>query len=457
MPRLKPVKPIPPRLELLVSWLLAKQGRERPPSMRHVADEMNAVLQDTLGLEGAATDVAAESEVAILDAAADNLTPAIMADEPEMPASPVRELEEIDPGMLPQVDELRAQVVREQRARNRRRGLVIAAVLVIVTGGGRVAAAEARQRTEGGHRHAAASRRADRGRAGRGETRRRTHHQTHRAQQAHARARLARRRAVGRPGIRRRPQVARRNRRHARTPKIRRRAGAARSSSTKALDAIEARVPEALTAQITEGKRALAAGEFENARQALDTALKIDPGNQEATDWLGKVAAASGVVPTLADAENAEAAKDLPKAQTLFADVLKRNPGNVAATEGLARVKRAMADKQFNAEMGAGLAALNAGRLAGGAHASRTRAVRSVRTAAKWRPRCNVWRTPAAGAAPPSSPQRAARLASEERWTEALAIYDEALGARSLAAVRHRPAAPRWRRVRNSASGYRHS
>ena len=118
VPRLKPVKPIPPRLELLVSWLLAKQGRERPPSMRHVADEMNAVLQDTLGLEGAATDVAAESEVALLDAAADNLTPAIMAEEPELPASSVRELEEIDPGMLPQVDELRAQVVREQRLRN---------------------------------------------------------------------------------------------------------------------------------------------------------------------------------------------------------------------------------------------------------------------------------------------------------------------------------------------------
>ena len=52
VPRLKPVKPIPPRLELLVSWLLAKQARERPPSMRHVADEMNAVLQDTLGLDG---------------------------------------------------------------------------------------------------------------------------------------------------------------------------------------------------------------------------------------------------------------------------------------------------------------------------------------------------------------------------------------------------------------------
>ena len=37
--------------------------------------------------------------------------------------------------MLPQVDELRAQVVREQRARNRRRGWTIAAVLVVVAGG----------------------------------------------------------------------------------------------------------------------------------------------------------------------------------------------------------------------------------------------------------------------------------------------------------------------------------
>ena len=41
---------------------------------------------------------------------------------------------------------------------------------------------------------------------------------------------------------------------------------------------------------------------------------------------------------------------------------------------------------------------------------------------------------------------RASRLVSEERWTEALAIYDEALE-RDV---------PRWRRARNSASGYRH-
>jgi len=132
VPRLKPVKPITPRLELLVSWLLAKQARERPPSMRHVADEMNAVLQDTLGLEGA-NDTASQSEAATIETAAENLTPAVMAEE-ELPPPPDRvlELEEIDPGVLPKVDELRAQVLREQRARNRRRGWTIAAGLVLV-------------------------------------------------------------------------------------------------------------------------------------------------------------------------------------------------------------------------------------------------------------------------------------------------------------------------------------
>ncbi len=58
-----------------------------------------------------------------------------MAAEDDAPiVAPVRELEEIDPGMLPQVDELRQQVIREQRSRNRRRGWVIAAGLVVVAG-----------------------------------------------------------------------------------------------------------------------------------------------------------------------------------------------------------------------------------------------------------------------------------------------------------------------------------
>jgi tetratricopeptide (TPR) repeat protein len=425
VPRLKPVKPIPPRLELLVSWLLAKQGRERPPSMRHVADEMNAVLQDTLGLEGAATDVAAESEVALLDAAADNLTPAIMADEPEMPVSPVRELEEIDPGMLPQVDELRAQVVRDQRARNRRRGFVIAALLVIAT----VAVAwllpklASEQKVDIGtlqlptgptENEQAAEKRVE-------ELTTRHTELSKRILELDSRAAAqwggpefaAARKSLDEIG----GMLERRKYEGAPVPL---------EQLAKALDAIDARVPEALNAQIAEGKRALAAGEFENARQALDTALKIDPGNQEATDWLGKVAAASGVVPTLADAENAEAARDLPRAQALFADVLKRNPGNEAATVGLTRVKRAISDNQFNAEMGAGLAALNAGRLAEArTHLERAHQIRpdSSEVAAALQ---RVTDT-GSGRSTAELADRATRLVGEERWTEALAIYDEAL------------------------------
>jgi tetratricopeptide (TPR) repeat protein len=131
-------------------------------------------------------------------------------------------------------------------------------------------------------------------------------------------------------------------------------------------------------------------------------------------------------VPTLADAENAENAKDLGKAQTLYADVLKRNPGNVAATEGLARVRQAVADNEFNATMGAGLAALNAGRLSEArTHLEKAQRLRPGNTevAAALQRAADT----GSGRSLAELEQRAARLAAEERWTEALAIYDDAL------------------------------
>jgi len=427
VPRLKPVKPITPRLELLVSWLLAKQARERPPSMRHVADEMNAVLQDTLGLEGSA-DTATQSEAAILGAAAENLTPAVMAaEEPLLPEiDRVRELEEIDPGVLPKVDELRAQVVREQRARNRRRGWMIAAGLVVIAAVAyfflprlaseqKVDVASLNVDTGPSEAEIAAEKKGAELTTQHGTLAKRVSDLDARAAAQWGGADFAAARKslddIGGMLERRKFEAAQ----------------APLTALDKTLTEIEARVPAAVAAQISEGKRALTAGEFENSRQAFETALKIEPGNNEATDGLTKVAAASGVLPTLADAENAEKAADLPKAQNLFADVLKRNPGNVAATEGLARVKQAIADKQFNAEMGAGLAALNGGRLAEArTHleaAQRMRPDNSEVSAALQR----VADT-GSGRSLAELEQRAARLASEERWSESLAIYDEALG-----------------------------
>jgi tetratricopeptide (TPR) repeat protein len=426
VPRLKPVKPIPARLELLVSWLLAKQARERPPSMRHVADEMNAVLQDTLGFDGTPGETEAESESAMLAAAADNLTPAVMAEEEPLPqVDRVLELEEIDPGVLPKVDELRAQVVREQRARNRRRGWMIAAVLILVAGvayfllpgiaskhkvdisalnlpAAPTESDEAQDKKAGelATQHSALSKRiADL--------------DAHAAAQWGGADFAAARKSLDDIGglLERRKIDA---------------AQAPLGALDKSLTALEARQPAALAAQLAEGKRALAAGEFENSRQAYEMALKIEPSNAEATDGLSKVATASGVLPTLADAENAEHGGDLRKAQSLFADVLKRNPGNVSATEGLARVRKTQADNAFNAEMGAGLSALNEGRLAEArTHLDKAHQMRPDN--AEVNAALQRAADTGSGRSLAELEQRAASLAAQERWSEALTIYEEAL------------------------------
>jgi eukaryotic-like serine/threonine-protein kinase len=425
VPRIKSVKPIPARLELLISWLLAKQGRERPPSMRHVADELSAVLQDTLGLEGTAEGATHETEAAILGAAADNLTPAIMADEPPMLASPVRELEEIHPDVLPQVDVLRAQAQRELRASARRRNWVIAAVLIVATGA--VAVLLPRFASEQKVDVAklalpAGPTEAEQAAELRAEELANQHEELNKrlvALDSRAAAQwggeqfAAARKSLDEIG----GMLERRKYDNAPAPM---------AALQKALDEIEARVPVALKAQIDEGKRALNAGEFDNARHAFDIALKIEPGNNEATEWLGKVAAASGVLPALVDAENAEVDKDFAKAKTLFSDVLKRNPGNKTATEGLARVNRALTEKEFNEYMGAGLSALNAGRLGeANAQLQRARALRPDSTEVG----AALQRVADAGSGRSLKDleDRAARMVIEERWTEALQLYDEAL------------------------------
>jgi tetratricopeptide (TPR) repeat protein len=425
VPRLKPVKPVPPRLELLVSWMLAKQGRERPPSMRHVADEMSAVLQDTLNFDENPAEAAAESEAAILGAAAENLTPAVMADD-ELPAMEmVRELDEIDPDVLPRVDELRAQVLREQRSRNRKRGWIIATVLVALTAGvalllpklasrQKIDVATLNVPTGPTESDVAAEKRAGELASKHSELSKRVLDLDSRAAAQWAGEEFAVvRKTLDEVG----GDLERRKFEEVAAPL---------EVLDKKLAELEGRTPAALAAQLAEGKRALGSGEFENSRQAFDTALKIEPGNSEATEGLGKVAAASGVLPTLSDAENAEAAKDLVKAQTLFAEVLKANPGNLAATEGLSRVKKAMNENEFNATMGAGLAALAGGRLAEArTHLEKARALRpdSTEVAAALQ---RVGDT-SSGRSLAEIEQKAARYVAEERWTEALAIYDEQL------------------------------
>ncbi len=425
VPRLKAVKPIPPRLEMLIAWMLAKQARERPPTMRHIADEMNAVLQDTLGFDGAPADTEPELPDPTLGPAADDRTPAVSVDDEQPIIAPVRELDEIDPSLLPQIDEVRVEQERRQRTRARRRNWAIAAVLAVASAGvavflPRVASEQKiditslKLPTGPSASQQAAEKRIEELNTQHTELDKRAAELDERAAAQWSGPEFA---------------AARKTIDDARALLDRRDYDAVATSLAKldkTLTEIESRVPAALNAQLSEGNRALSADEFENARQAFETALRIDPGNADAKQGLERVASASGVVPTLADAENAELAKDYSKAQELFADVLERNPGNATATEGLARVKRTVADDEFNAAFGAGLAALNAGRL--------SEARTQLDQAQKLRPgspevaaALTRLADTGSGRSLAELEQRAARLAAEERWTEALAIYDEAL------------------------------
>ncbi len=425
VPRLKPVKPIPPRLELLVSWLLAKQARERPPSMRHVADELNAVLQDTLGLENDAVDESTVlSEPAAYADDGENRTPMLPLDD-DVPST-VRALEEIDDGLMPRIEELREAEQRSRRTGKRVRGWMIAGTLAAAAVGAIVflpkLAADRKLTAPVVLDLPAGPSAADEAAKERATALQKTFDETSKrmldldsraaalwggADFAAARKSLD---DIGAQLERQKFDAV----------------GAPLAALQNSLTEIEARLPAALAAQISEGKRALSGGEFENARHAFETALKIEPANQDATDGLARVAAASGVVPTLADAENAAVAGDLPRAVSLFSDVLKRNPGNLAATEGLARVRGMIADNEFNAAMGAGLAAINGGRLAEArTHLERARTLRpdSAEVAAALQRVADT----GTGRSFAELEQRAARLVAEERWTEALEIYDEAL------------------------------
>jgi len=189
---------------------------------------------------------------------------------------------------------------------------------------------------------------------------------------------------------------------------------------------VEGRASQAHAAQIAEGERALAAGQQEVARQAFEFAQRIDPRSAQAGQSLQRVRNLGSVLPLLADAKNAETAKDYGRAAQDYSQALSLDPGNAEAKEGLARAHAAFGEDAYAKAVGAGFAALGAGRLEqarvefekargirpGGAEAgaglTRVGAALSARGYAFTR-------------------QRAAALEAEERWSEALKEYEAAL------------------------------
>jgi tetratricopeptide (TPR) repeat protein len=200
------------------------------------------------------------------------------------------------------------------------------------------------------------------------------------------------------------------------------------ADASRLLDEVESRAKPALDAQIAEGQRALAAGQQEIANQAFDLAKRIDPNDRRIVDGERHTHNLNGVLPLLADAQNAEGARNYSRAIQDYSQALSQDPGNDKARAGLARANAAFGEDNYAKAVGSGFAALGAGRI-DDARAAFTKA-RTLRPngseAAEGFRRLSAAETAKGFSA---LRQRAAGLEAQERWDEAVEVYNSALQA----------------------------
>jgi serine/threonine protein kinase/tetratricopeptide (TPR) repeat protein len=192
------------------------------------------------------------------------------------------------------------------------------------------------------------------------------------------------------------------------------------------LDKVTQRAPRAFAAQLRAADAALAAGHRDVASQAYDLARRINPNSRRAIVGSRRAGLLSGVLPLLNDGQKAEATQNYSQAAQDYSQALSLDPGNALAKAGLARANAAFGSDGYARAVGAGFAALGAGRL--------TEAQRDFRQAFAYRPQGKeategLQRVSLAMEAGQiaSLRQQAATLESERRWSQAVAVYDSAL------------------------------
>ena len=194
------------------------------------------------------------------------------------------------------------------------------------------------------------------------------------------------------------------------------------------LDQVESRASQALAEQIAIGQKALAAGQQEVARQAFELAYRIDPNDKRIADWQRHTRNLSGVLPLLADGQNAESAGDYSRAAQDYSQALRLDPGNDKARSGLARANAAFGDDNYAKAVGTGFAALGAGRVDDARAAfQKALAIRPNGSEAEQ----GMGRVGAEQSSKglTSLRQKAAGLEAQERWDDAVQVYDQALQA----------------------------
>ncbi len=198
------------------------------------------------------------------------------------------------------------------------------------------------------------------------------------------------------------------------------------AEAERLLSEVEQSAPRALAAQLASGERALKAGNGAAARQAFDLARLIDPGNSQAADGLQRAQALDHALPLLADGMNAEASHNYSRAVRDYRQVLSHEPRNAPAQAGLKRASAALSAAQYARAVGIGLDALGDGRLEAArqafelAHSINRRGreaeegLERVSSELEARELTQL-------------ESRGATLEAQQRWSEALLVYDRAL------------------------------
>lgn len=192
------------------------------------------------------------------------------------------------------------------------------------------------------------------------------------------------------------------------------------------LDQVEAHASQALAEQLAAGDKALSSGQQEVAAQAFALAKRIDPNDARATEGLRRTQSVSGILPLLADAQNAERGHDYARAAQDYSQALSLDPHNAAAQAGQSRAARAFDDDSYAKAVGAGFAALGAGRIEEArSDFNKARAVKPHGAEA-----AEGLRRVSSGAANrgfAAVRAKGSSLESQERWEEAEHTYETAL------------------------------
>jgi tetratricopeptide (TPR) repeat protein len=204
------------------------------------------------------------------------------------------------------------------------------------------------------------------------------------------------------------------------------RAAAALKEALGRLVALESRAAALLQESLHAGALALAAGDAEEATSQFSLALKLDPENAEAQRGRARTERIGEVFALLRAGERKEANGELERAREDYGRAVELDPELERARVDLARIEDRIAEARHQESMSQALAALG--------RKDFETARRAFAEARKWRPQSDA---AAEGLAAATQElrlasiarlrERATRLESEERWSEATEQYEAVL------------------------------